>query len=107
MATILFEVRVVVVVWVSENLHKTDYVVADLVSLLNEDIFLTTPRPKGVRLPKKAGGTELAIFVEAYGGASVGLAPTTERGRQKIFYNKCKFCTEALVAELSQRGQKR
>lgn len=53
MATILSKVRVVVVAWVREDLNKTDDVVADLVSMLDEDIILTTMRPKAVRLPKK------------------------------------------------------
>jgi hypothetical protein len=51
--TVLFEARVVVAAWVRENLQKSDDVVVDLISLLDEDILLTAPRPKGVRLPKK------------------------------------------------------
>ena len=51
--TVLSEERVVVAAWVREYLQKSDNVVADLVSLLDEDILVTTPRPKGVRLPKK------------------------------------------------------
>ena len=49
----LSEARVVVAAWVGENLQKSDDVVPNFVSLLNEDILVTTPRPKGVRLPKK------------------------------------------------------
>ena len=51
--TVLFEARVAVAAWVREVLQKSDDIVADLVSLLDEDILVTAPRPKGVRLPKK------------------------------------------------------
>ena len=51
--TVLSEARVAVAAWVREDLHLSDDVVADLVSLLDEDILLTALRPKGVRLPKK------------------------------------------------------
>lgn len=68
--------------WVREDLQKSDNVVAELVSLLNEDILVTVLRSKGLRLPKKTGGTELAIFVEAYGGANDGARETNDHLQQ-------------------------
>ena len=51
--TVFSEVRVAVAAWVKEDLQKSYDVVADLISMLEEDILVTAPRPKGVRLPKK------------------------------------------------------
>ena len=40
--------------WMRKELQKIDDVIANFVSLLDKDILLTTPRPMGVRLPKKS-----------------------------------------------------
>ena len=60
--SVLSEARVAVAAWMREDLHQSDDVVADLVSLLDEDILLTASRPKGVRLPKKPESQNLGYL---------------------------------------------
>ncbi len=45
--------RVVVAKWLREDLQKSEDFVLEILGLLDNDILLAAPRPKGVRLPAK------------------------------------------------------